>query len=500
MSQRIRLRYSTIVNYISMMYKVAASLAFTVVVARRLDVESFGLWGVILSVSAVLLSPIGLWGFWVQRFQARGRENAGLTGFAVTVVYSLVVAALFAVAGVSSSTVLGSLSLQYFLAAVPLAALFCLMNYLNLLSRVVKPELIGYANFIYDTLRVIVAYYLVAYMRAGLLGVITAVEAAQVLTTLYLAYGLWVAGGLRGVVSWDLAKSWLKASYVPLLNIVASGLRGGFRAYIAWLTGSSVPVAYYNVAFTVETPIIRASNAATPALYARMLRGDSRGNLEETVSLIALFTGFITASILAVPHGILALFGHNYVEAATLLQLVTVYALLQSLVPILSNVLLGVERVDAAGIPSLRKLATSLLVRVPAMDTVSLLAVYGGLTVTIFYTNDSPLVPIEVLALLLIVTRIPLLAYYIREVKRRVTAKLPLDPLAPILVASVATAVTYILLGADTVYSKLFWSQLLFLAYRAFLAAAVYAAVLYASSKWFRMLIIDIMRYIGSPL
>ncbi len=498
MSQRIRLRYSTIVNYVSMMYKVAASLAFTVVVARRLDVESFGVWGIIMSLAAVLLSPISLWGFWVQRHQARGRLEAGATGFALTLLYSLAVVVLFAVAGIGSESLFGVNDAIYFLAAAPLAAFFCITNYLNLLSRVVKPELIGYVNLIYDTLRVPLAYYLLAYARMGLMGVIFAVEASQALSIVYMLYSLRGVALLGIRPSWRLAREWLKAPYVPTLNMLITGLRGGFRAYLASLTGSPLPVAYYNVTFAVETPLLKASNAATPALYARMLRGGGKVDFEESLSIILLFTGFIVASLLAAPRGVLALFGHDYVDAALLLQLVTIYAALQSLVPVFSNALLGVEDVDKDRMPGLRRLAASLLVKVPAVRLAMLLAVYALLLPIASYLSDSPLLPVEALAVLLIATRIPLIAYYLREMKKRFPISFPRDPVLPIAVASTVAAAAYVLTGADTAYSKMFWLQLSYLVPRAVAALAVYASTLFALSPWFRKLLRDALHYIAS--
>ena len=44
----VRLRFSSFVNYVSLLFRVLVSLGFVVIVAGRLSVNEFGLWGVIV--------------------------------------------------------------------------------------------------------------------------------------------------------------------------------------------------------------------------------------------------------------------------------------------------------------------------------------------------------------------------------------------------------------------------------------------------------------------
>lgn len=61
--EEIRLRYSTIVNYTFMMYRLFTSLAFVIIIARRFPVGEFALLGVLLSFLAMLSSFVTFWNF-----------------------------------------------------------------------------------------------------------------------------------------------------------------------------------------------------------------------------------------------------------------------------------------------------------------------------------------------------------------------------------------------------------------------------------------------------
>jgi len=57
----IRVRYSTIVNYLSQIYRLIIAVGFTIVVTRRLTREEYGLFTTINSINLITLSIAFLW-------------------------------------------------------------------------------------------------------------------------------------------------------------------------------------------------------------------------------------------------------------------------------------------------------------------------------------------------------------------------------------------------------------------------------------------------------
>lgn len=91
---RIRLRFSSIVNYSAMIYRMLVAIGF-IVVARRLSVDEFSLWGIVWSTSLMLASLTGFWGFWAQRFIVRGIRGAFGTSLLLCLVYWIVGGAVY---------------------------------------------------------------------------------------------------------------------------------------------------------------------------------------------------------------------------------------------------------------------------------------------------------------------------------------------------------------------------------------------------------------------
>ena len=91
----IRLRYSTIINYASLIFRLFVSVSFVVIIARRLKVEEFGLWGIIFSLTTMLMAFPVFWNKWVPRFYVRGFREAIGTSFILTLIFSIVASLLY---------------------------------------------------------------------------------------------------------------------------------------------------------------------------------------------------------------------------------------------------------------------------------------------------------------------------------------------------------------------------------------------------------------------
>ncbi len=499
MAHRIRLRYSTIVNYASMLYRMAAAVGFVVVVARRLSIEEFGLWGIIFSASNMLAALVALWSVWAQRFYARGREDAPGTGFVLTLLYWVPGSLAYLGISLLEARILGW-GFHYMLAGLPILLLQTINTYFIGLSNVSKPELRGYRGFLYDTLRLGLAYLLVAHLRMGLLGALLAIELALLVGDLYLGAALRRIGVLRFGFSRRLAVEWLRAFYIPIAGMLTQLMRTGLRAVVSWVSGSEIPVAYLNVGFASEAPLLQASQAATPALYARVLREKRGSDVEESLRLFLLFAGYMLATFIVLSRTIASLYNPEYAEAHLVIPLIAIYAAMLSLASIYATVLGGAEEVDKEGLPTHKLLLRSQLFRVPAARLGAMLLSYTLAVSALIYFKGDPLKSAEAVATALIIGTLPLLAHFYGQAKRMVPHRFPLRELGAVLTGSAVVAFYYIAMSVNDIRVTRFWAYAPSLAFHLAAGLALYVSTVYALSPWMRRLVRDAFAFTKSGL
>jgi len=493
-SHGIRLRYSTVMNYLSMVYRMFVAVGFAVIVARRLSVGEYGLWGVVLSASLMIATPVYLWSMWAQRFLARGNADAGLTGLYLTFLY-WVPSGLAYLAVAFVEQLLVGWGFNYMLLGLPFMFLQTLDAYLGSLTEVSKPEVRGYRGFIYETFRIVLAYIMVVVMGWRLGGVIIAVEVSLLIAVLYVWLSLHRLGAFRGRFSLGLVREWLSAWFLPSVRFSVFLLRSGVRAVVSWVTGSEEPVAYLNVGFSAEAPLVQASWAGTSALYARALR-ESRGwDLEETIRLSLLFTGYMFPVFTVLSKTVASIYNPIYTSAWLVLVLVSFYAVLNGLSSIYTAVLLGVDRVDLNGIPGRRRLLSSYLFKVPMVQVLGLTGSYASFVIALLLFRLDSLHAAETVVASLLVWTIPVLGYLARKAGEEVDYKFPFRELLEVSIASAASAVYYLVVGANGIIVLRFWAQIPEVLIHLAVGLAVYLAVLYVLSPWARRLFGDALGF-----
>ncbi len=495
MPPQVRLRYSTIMNYVSLMYRVLVALGFTIIVARRLSISEFGLWGIILSLAGMLAAPTRLWSFWAQRFHARGWREAASTGLVVTLSYLVPAFLVYIFASMLETRVIGW-GFDYLIMAIPIILLQPSMNYLSSLVAVTKPELVAYTNMINDTLRLIAAYLFVAKLRMGLEGAIYSLELALLVATVYLAISLVRLGALKPAFSYQLVKEWFKAFYIPSLILLVNVFRSSVRMVVSLISGSEVPVAYLNVGFSAERPLLQASRAAVPALYARSLREKRREDVEETLRLYIFFSGFLFATFISLSRTIASLYNPRYVDAHLIIPLVALYAFLGGLANIYGTALRGAEKVDVEGIPRHSRLLSSRLFKVPLAWLVAMTASYAMFIVPVLLYVKDPIAIAFLVATSLIIGTAALLAYLWYETRSFIPHSFPLREAIAVAVAALIVATYYIVSGTAALEITSFWSQAPLLMLHLLVGIIVYAAAMYALSPWVRKLTGDALTYL----
>ncbi len=495
MSTGIRLRYSTIMNYLSMVYRMLVAVGFAVIVARRLSIGEYGLWGVVLSSSLMLSTPVYLWSMWAQRFLARDKLNAGRTGLYMTFLYWI--PGCLAYLGVASlEQDLVGWGFHYMLLGLPFMFLQVLDGYLRSLIGVVKPEARGYRNFIYETFRILLVYVFLVVLGYRLDGVIFAVELSLLAASVYVWYTLYKMGVFNGEFSKTLAVEWLSAWFLPSLFLISSFMRTGVRAVVSWITGSEEPVAYLNVGFTAEAPLIQASWAGTSALYARTLRSGGGRDLEETIKLSLLFTGYVFPVFVVLSKTITSVYNPAYTRAWLVLVIVSVYAVFNGLSSIYATVLRGIDKVDLHGIPDKRRLVSSYLFKVPIVQIAGFIGAYLTFTIALLLMDINGVRIAEIVVLSLLIWTLPVFAYFARKTSEELSYNFPWKELFSITVASLASALYYLAVGANKIIVFHFWAQIPEVILHLTVGLIVYVAALYVLSPWMRKLVRDALGFL----
>ena len=484
----IRLRYSTIINYASLLFRLFVSVGFVVIIARRLKVEEFGLWGIIFSLTTMLMAFPVFWNKWVPRFYVRGFREAIGTSFILTLIFSIVASLLYIALSYAEFLILGW-GFEFMLLGIPLLVLRIFERSLMAICNVVRPEVMGYKGFVYDSLRLVFAYLFLVVFRFGLVGALFSVVFALLVSDLYVFFVLWRAGVVNFSFSWGLVVQWLKGVHVPLVGFVRNFLSGGLRAIVSWVSGSEVTIAFLNVGFASEAPLLRISQYAFPALYARALRRPRVGDLLESLRLFLLFSGFMVAGFTVLSRTIASLYNPAYAEVYLVIPVITVYGVLAGILNVYGTFISGASRVDAEGIRSWREVLFSPLFKVPFMRLIGLIFSYGLIVPLVLLVRGDHVLEALVSALALALGVAIIFPYFYKEVSKMGSPVFPWREFVQISVASLVSGVYYVLSGAWRITVISFWRDAPLLGLHIVAAALIYFGVLYALSRWFRGLV-----------
>ena len=485
-AERIRLRYSSFINYAGLMYRALIAIGFVIVVARKLSPEEFGLWGIILSSTLMLVSLTYVWLFWVQRYLGRGFREAFGSGLLITTAYSLAGLAIYVGLAYGEYLTLGW-GLNYLLAGSAIFVLSVFDSLINVSLSVTKPEGLGYKRITYETARFTIAYFLVVYAGMRLYGAIWGVSGALLLNLIYGAYLLFRTKEISLSFSADLIKEWLRGSFVPVLNVIQNFLTNGLRVFPSWVTGSDLPVAYLNVGLSSQTPLLSASYAASPALYARTLREVKGSDLTEVLRIYFLFSGFLATTFIVLAVPISTLYNPAYFGAYKILSLITLYALLLGFLNLYLTALLGYERVDLDKGMKIRSLLSSYLVKVPALRLAVIVVAYCITSLAILPSiRLSPLNSAELSALGLLLGVVLVAPYVIITTRKVIPHKIPFREVIISVLGSGLLALTYWSSGLNHLVVKSVWRDGLVLSFWVILGGFIYLIPWLTGSRWFR--------------
>jgi hypothetical protein len=93
--KEIRLKYSGLVVFASKLLSVATGLVFTLMIARNITTEEYGIFGNISDILGYFTLLAGVLPFWTARFVARDHAGSAKTGLISNMLISVISASIY---------------------------------------------------------------------------------------------------------------------------------------------------------------------------------------------------------------------------------------------------------------------------------------------------------------------------------------------------------------------------------------------------------------------
>jgi hypothetical protein len=307
--------------------------------------------------------PVGIIAFWTTRRIARGFK-VGKTSIYLSLGLSLAGLVFYLLSSLGVHSFVGSV-LTSFMAAALLVPLGYWVSASTAVATGKNPQIVGYALVFEEACKLAVGFLLIIVLRAGLQGVIVAVEVSYFAQAALASYMCRDVFGDR--IELDEGKRWFVGSWVPAINSLSYVVGVADTFIVSLIFSSTRVVGYYQAAFAIAQVVVYSSYLAS-GLYPLLLAGGS--TKLPTVALdFSMLLGIPMAvglSVLSRP--VLFLLNPTYVAGAAGLVVLAFAALAQSVSSVFDSTLLGIETADAGRRVEHRELLRSNLALVPFLN------------------------------------------------------------------------------------------------------------------------------------
>jgi O-antigen/teichoic acid export membrane protein len=292
---RVRLRLSGAMAFASNIVSYLTGLIFTVFITRRLSERDFGVWALIGAYISYSIMPFNLVTGWISRDAARGKKVLGsaVVLFIFLTPISIIIYTLVSLG--SATTINYDLSVMIFglIVLIP----YILLTLGTAIQSGYAPQNLGIAGIIFETTKVIIAFYLVLTLRLGLIGTLLTLSIAYLIQALFL---LQKSKSLfQKEVRKELITKWLKGAPINLISILSEAI-GATDVVLIGLIAGAVVAGYWQ-AVLVASALVTSTQALIIGLGPRLISGGSQKDLDVAFNFgmmitIPVFFGFIVLS------------------------------------------------------------------------------------------------------------------------------------------------------------------------------------------------------------
>jgi O-antigen/teichoic acid export membrane protein len=171
-----------------------------------------------------------------------------------------------------------------------------------------------------------------------------------------------VSPSLKEKTQWNYVREWLKGSIAYIYYLIGNQLTAVILIMF-FVLGGQVARGDYEVAATMAT-IITYSSFLSFALYPRLLANESLEDVTTSLKLVLMFAVPLAAGAMAIPDSLLTILKAPYAEAAPVLFILAIDALIQTIAGFYQYVLFGVEKLDEKATIPIRQLVKSAIFKV----------------------------------------------------------------------------------------------------------------------------------------
>ncbi len=480
----IRLRLATIVNLVTVFARMAISIAFIVLVARRLSIDEFAVFGVLLSIYLMLPIIAVTWQWWAQRYvgQYRGLREAAKalsTGLVLTLLAVPFIMLLYLALSLPTIRYAG-LPLRPAIIASIATGILIVAQYFNMILAVLKPEIVGVSSLIHEVVKLASVTVLIILESVTLEEAIVSLVLASLSMAVFAGFMVSrAAPGLSLYVDWGMARTWLSSWRLPIKIQLTGILLQLIRPTYTWITGYTRPVAYLNISLSVASPLTRIGQSVVPALYARSLRESRAGDLQESIRLFMLFTFFMASVAVVASKSVASIYSPQYVEGHYMVLAGVLFSIVQGLTVQYRVFVLGsLDLGERGGWASANRLITLELV----------LLATGIIVGAIVSMEGEAWVSALTYLSVIIVFRLMPLPFYARMVHSW-GFRFPWRNLAEVSLAGSLSSIYLKAVGVDDMVVERLTRDLPALILHIGIALVIYLVVLYLVSPWFRGLV-----------
>ena len=357
--KEIRLQYSGFIIFVTKLLSVATGLIFQFMIARSTTGPEYDLWFNMSDMLGYFTLLAGVLPFWVMRFVARDKEGAARTGLLAnltisviaTLIYLSIIPLIISTLGIS-----GNYLFFYLIASTQILELYSI-GLLEACLHATIPQAIGYGLIVQQFCRVILGYVLIIEFRQPLIGAVLSTIVAFTIQIAY--YSKLLVEELKKRIKWEYVKEWLKGSVANIYNVVGNQI-AALIFIILFVYGGEGARGRYGAATQIASVITYSSYLAF-ALYPKLLTERRREDITTSLKMVLMFALPMAAGAIALSDSYITILRVEFPDAAPVLVVLAIDALITTISGLYSAVLFGVETVDENAKISFKELAKSRL-------------------------------------------------------------------------------------------------------------------------------------------
>ena len=449
----IRVTYSGLISFATLVISIVTGTIFTIIVTRRLDPSDFAVWSLIgsLFVFIMIFDPIS--SYWTSRQIARN-EKVSMTAFGANSLFSV-----FGVIIYIGISVFLAFTTDVDFGILLFGALMIPFVYIVKILRAVtgsyKPQGNGYSLLISEITKIPVGLILVYFFDMGIIGAISTTILAS--STQVLFYFYYINEKFREKFSFQVIRDWMKNSWLALY----SGNTGRFSELDVVLYssffGNVAGLAYLGIGKTMGN-LVSMTTYLSAGLFPKLIATNQEEFIVLSLKRTLFFSVPLLFLVLVFSKPGLWILNPVYVDGVSVVIVWAFAHFVWIFLNIFSSALTGLDTVDEKINPTFKDFLKSKLFFVPTIDHI-LRVIYLVILVSFFavsiFQELSVIDTIFLWGIALFIANTSIMIIYWKKLKSQISVKFPIFITLKYLLIGIASSIpTFMLMNEFLVYHE----------------------------------------------